>query len=150
VDAKHLGGGPPRPPRADGHAEPLGALLVERGVLGSAELDQALAAQEERGGKLGEILLDRGLVSRPLLDRALARQDGVVLETEGGFGSGLRNLIERRHLERAGVRIDAIDPDQFGGLDVDAPPQSAERRRRERRRGPDRRGGAEAPGEPDA
>jgi len=46
---------------------------------------------------LGEILLRRGLVPGPALVRLLARQSELKLEVEGGFGSGLRHAIELRH-----------------------------------------------------
>ena len=135
-------------PRGDGpgqrsaeNADPLGALLVESGVVAEVEIDRALAAQKDGGGQLGEILLQRGLISRPLLDRTLARQAGVVLEAEHGFGSGLRALIERRHLEKAGVHTQPVDLDgalrEAVGPEALLPPK--ERRCRDRRTQPDRR-----------
>jgi hypothetical protein len=84
----------------------LGGLLIEQGVLGQQEVEWALAEQVKSGRKLGEILIERDLLSRPFLARVLARQAGVALEDEGGFGSGLRALIERRHLERSGLSAD--------------------------------------------
>lgn len=96
-------------------SEPLGVLLRAHGVLDESEVDRALADQQRSGGQLGQILLEQGLISRPLLDRVLAQQAGIVLEAEAGFGTGLRGLIERRHLERSGVRLPKIDP---GGLDM--------------------------------
>lgn len=86
----------------------LGSMLVEQGLLSQAELKQALKDQKQTGGKLGEILLAQGKVSRPLLDRFLANQGGVVLEEELGFGSGLRAMIEQRHLERSGIPVRLI------------------------------------------
>jgi hypothetical protein len=87
-------------------------LLREQGVLGEADVQRALAEQARTGEPLGQILLSHGLVSRPLLDRILARQAGVVLEAESGFGSGLRGLIEQRHLERAGVQVTRLDVEE--------------------------------------
>ena len=78
----------------------LGALLSQQGEVTNDEVDQALTTQVENGDPLGEILVEKGAVSRPVLDRALAEQSGVVLHFEGGFGTGLRAEIERRH--RAG------------------------------------------------
>ena len=89
-----------------GQRVPLGALLIEQGLLGQKDLDWALGEQATSRRKLGEILIERDLISRPLLARVLAQQAGVELDGEGGFGSGLRALIERRHLERAGFSAD--------------------------------------------
>jgi hypothetical protein len=78
---------------------PLGMLLIESGLLTDEELEHALALQAESGKLLGEILVTSGLVTKIELARALARQYGVELEEEGGYGSGLRSEIERRHLD---------------------------------------------------
>jgi hypothetical protein len=110
-------------------------MLVARGFLREADLEQALTDQKMTGGRLGEILLARGKVSRPLLDRLLARQAGVALEAEVGFGSGLRAMIEQRHLERSGVSARPIDSDSCGNNDVVRP----DRRLLERRLRVDRR-----------
>jgi DNA repair exonuclease SbcCD ATPase subunit len=79
---------------------PLGALLVEKGLLTAEELEDALAAQQTSGKRLGQILIDRGHVSGPALTNALAEQYGIELKTEEGFGTGLRAEIERRHSTR--------------------------------------------------
>lgn len=63
---------------------PLGALLVEKGLLTGAELEQALAEQRRTGRVLGEILVTRGYVSGLALARALADQHGVQLRPKGG------------------------------------------------------------------
>ena len=119
---------------------PLGSLLLEQGVVGEPEIQRALADQKRTGEPLGQILLGRGLLSRPLLDRILAHQAGVVLEAESGFGSGLRGLIERRHLERVGVQVGDLDAETRAS---DAPDDrqignrraNGDRRRRGRRAG---------------
>ena len=120
----------------------LGALLVEHGVVAPAEVESALVRQTQSGGRLGEILLERQLLSRPLLERILARQAGVVLEEEDGFGTGLRALIEYRHLQRSGRSsgyVDAGGPlrDAVGLLRGVSP---GDRRSCDRRAGRDRRG----------
>ena len=79
------------------HWRPLGTLLVERGLLTAAELEDALALQEQTGERLGQILIKQGLVSHPALTDTLAEQYGIELKAESGFGTGLRSLIERRH-----------------------------------------------------
>jgi hypothetical protein len=77
---------------------PLGTLLVEKGLVTKEELEGALAEQERTGRRLGEVMLERGVVSVPRLTRVLLEQAGVDMTSESGFGSGLRDEIERRAL----------------------------------------------------
>jgi hypothetical protein len=121
-------------PRTGSEGPPLGVLLLEDGLVSPEDLARALVDQGRSGSRLGEILREWGLVSRPLLDRMLARQSGVVLETEDGFGAGLRGRIERRHLERVGVSMRKVR-----SPDPPAPPL-VDRRLGERRTHDDRRG----------
>ena len=58
---------------------PLGKLLVDLEFLTESQLERALAAQREDGGRLGEILVSRGLLSGAELAQALAEQHGVEL-----------------------------------------------------------------------
>jgi hypothetical protein len=71
-------------PEAVDHAQfpwrPLGSLLVDQGLLTSAELDRALAEQRRSGRLLGQVLVRRGYVNATSLVRALAEQHGVGLE----------------------------------------------------------------------
>ena len=62
---------------------PLGKLLVEKNFLKREELEQALAEQQESGGRrlLGEILVGSGFLSGVSLARALAEQQGLELES---------------------------------------------------------------------
>lgn len=62
---------------------PLGALLVDKGLLSGADLELALAEQRRTGRVLGEILVGRGYVSGLALARALAEQHGVELRPRG-------------------------------------------------------------------
>ena len=59
--------------------QPLGALLVERGLLTADELEQALAEQRRTGRVLGQVLVSRGYVSGSSLVQVLAEQHGVGL-----------------------------------------------------------------------
>jgi hypothetical protein len=77
--------------------KPLGELLVERGLLTTEELDDALREQEVTGERLGAILVARKAVPSVVLTTLLAEQVGVELETQGGFGSGLFSKIAERH-----------------------------------------------------
>ena len=83
----------------------LGTVLVTQGIVESDELNEALMDQAENGKQLGEILLERGAICRPELDRAIAGQEGLDLDEEIGFGSGLRAEIERRHRLRRDFSI---------------------------------------------
>ena len=62
---------------------PLGAILVERGLLTEDLLKGALREQRRSGRLLGEILVEAGLVSAFSLTRALSEQHGVHLKTNG-------------------------------------------------------------------
>lgn len=62
----------------------LGQLLVERGLLGPGELEEALAEQRQSGRRLGEILVARKLISGAELICVLAAQYGVELKLEPG------------------------------------------------------------------
>lgn len=56
---------------------PLGHLLVEKGLVRAADLEDALAEQQRTGRRLGEILVAHGAISGPALTRALAEQCGI-------------------------------------------------------------------------
>ena len=67
------------PSQPDQAWRPLGKLLVDLEFLTESQLDRALTAQREDGGRLGEILVSRGLLSGGELAQALAEQHGVEL-----------------------------------------------------------------------
>jgi hypothetical protein len=77
--------------------KPLGELLVERGLLTTEQLDDALDEQAVTGERLGAILVARKVVPGVVLTTLLAEQVGLKLETQGGFGSGLFSKIAERH-----------------------------------------------------
>jgi type IV pilus assembly protein PilB len=56
---------------------PLGALLIEEGLLTDAQLDAALAEQATSGKPLGRLLIEQGMISEVELVRTLARQVGL-------------------------------------------------------------------------
>jgi predicted nucleic acid-binding protein len=60
---------------------PLGRVLVDRGVLAQAELEEALHVQRESGRRLGEILVERGYVTAQTLVSAVIAQHGLEEET---------------------------------------------------------------------
>jgi hypothetical protein len=57
----------------------LGELLVERGLIGPADLEDALVEQRATGRRLGEVLVSRGALGGAELTRALAEQYGIEL-----------------------------------------------------------------------
>jgi type IV pilus assembly protein PilB len=60
-----------------GDATPLGALLIDEGLLTDAQLDAALAEQTRSGKPLGRLLIESGTISEAELVRTLARQVGL-------------------------------------------------------------------------
>ena len=65
------------PPAPQHKGTPLGALLVERGILSEDQLSEALTAQTSRGERLGDVLVQFGLISERELAGALAEQAGL-------------------------------------------------------------------------
>ena len=53
-------------------AKRIGAFLLEEGLLQSAQLEQAISLQEQRGGKIGEILIGMGCLSEETYQQSLA------------------------------------------------------------------------------
>jgi type IV pilus assembly protein PilB len=60
-----------------GDATPLGALLIDEGLLTEVQLDAALAEQGRSGKPLGRLLIESGTISEAELVRTLARQVGL-------------------------------------------------------------------------
>lgn len=68
--------------------EPLGSLLVKRGLITPEQLEQALAEQKTSGEPLGAIVVARGFAAPATVAQALATQHGGLLKTEYGFATG--------------------------------------------------------------
>src|SRR5262245_42149357 len=93
---------------------PLGALLVEKGLLTEQELEAALAEPRRAGRLVGPILVERGILSAFALARALSEQHGVELQTEAELeAKAIRNpgwrplgrlLVEEGYVTRAELR----------------------------------------------
>jgi len=62
---------------------PLGALLVDEGLLTAIELEEALAEQQQSNRLLGQILVDGGYLTGFSLTRVLAKQHGIELRPTG-------------------------------------------------------------------
>ena len=73
--------GPPGP-------SPLGAILVQRGVLTEEQLAFALDEQKRTGEQIGEVIVRLGLALAPSVAQALATQHGSPLKTEYGYAVG--------------------------------------------------------------
>jgi hypothetical protein len=89
----------------DSDKRPLGQLLVDAGLLSSADLEEVLAKQRDSGLPLGRMLVDGGYVAAHSIAMALAEQHGGLLKTEYGFATG-----------RAGIR-----PSELRGVDEPIP-----------------------------
>jgi hypothetical protein len=72
---------------------PLGALLVEEGLLSAGDLEHALEEQRRTGRLLGQILVARDCVTGVALARALARQHGVELRSVPGVEEAAASTI---------------------------------------------------------
>ena len=71
----------------------LGEILLQRRLISSAQLDEALAEQRANGGRLGEILVRRGELQPRELKAALAEQSrsfmlAAALLVNGGVSAG--------------------------------------------------------------
>lgn len=58
----------------------LGDLLIGKGLITNAQLEDALATQQRMGGRLGEILVVDGALTLTELQGALAEQHGLEAE----------------------------------------------------------------------
>ena len=86
--------GAPSPDRPQEAWQPLGALLVTKGFVSDAELEQALAEQRQsKGRRLGEILVGLGHLSGAGLALALAEQHGLDLGTEEELEAHVETVI---------------------------------------------------------
>ena len=72
---------PPGPP-------PLGAILVQRGLLTQEQLNAALAENKRTGEPTGEVIVRLGFASAATIAQALATQHGGPLKTEYGYAVG--------------------------------------------------------------
>jgi hypothetical protein len=65
----------------------LGQHLLDRAAITETQLEQAVALQQQLGGRLGTCLLELGLLTEPLLLQALSEQLGVPAATESDLSS---------------------------------------------------------------
>ncbi len=63
------------PPAGDqAPSKRLGEILIEEGFIGTAQLEEALAVQRERGGYIGQIMVEMGLVKQEAVVSCLVKQ----------------------------------------------------------------------------
>lgn len=79
VPQKHnpLPTGAAKPQAGEASRKRIGELLVGQGLITAAQLNEALAAQQERGGKIVENLIALGHLDAASFTRFIARQPGV-------------------------------------------------------------------------
>jgi type IV pilus assembly protein PilB len=86
-----------------GDATPLGALLIDEGLLTDAQLDAALAEQTRSGKPLGRLLIESGTISEAELVRTLASQVGLEFvdlndrAVDGSVASVVSESLARRY-----------------------------------------------------
>jgi len=101
---------------------PLGRVLVDRGAIAEAELEEALHVQRETGRRLGEILVERGYATAQALVSAVIEQHGLEEETpaaavvatpttghEETYQVEDHGSEEARVVFRTGAFLDAVD-----------------------------------------
>jgi type IV pilus assembly protein PilB len=62
---------------ATGARRLLGQILKEHRAVNQGQIQEALAAQRERGGQIGQILIELGMVTKDQVLKALAEQSGM-------------------------------------------------------------------------
>jgi type IV pilus assembly protein PilB len=75
----------------------LGELLVKEGLLNEVQLEKAIAAQRQEGGRLGEVLVRLGLVKEDQMVAVLGKQLNVPYFS---LGTGMLKPAADQGLER--------------------------------------------------
>jgi 3-deoxy-D-manno-octulosonate 8-phosphate phosphatase KdsC-like HAD superfamily phosphatase len=88
----------------------LGDIVVERKLITSQQLDEALAVQRANGGKLGEILVDLGFLTRVALAGVIAEQWDSMRLTQGGQKAAVAPVAPAGSPAEAALRerVDAL------------------------------------------
>jgi cellulose synthase/poly-beta-1,6-N-acetylglucosamine synthase-like glycosyltransferase len=121
----------PAQPTLAPELEPLGARLVERGIISAAELSEALALQVRWGGRLGEVLINELGVNEAAVAGTLADQLGLPLVDLGQLQPSVHALqdideplmaahrlipIERSEDELTVAMVDPLDEDAIANV----------------------------------
>lgn len=83
---------------------PIGAILVDLGLLRLDQAERVLDIQRERGGRFGEVAVTLGFTTRPQLEMALAIQRGAPIllpDDRQRMGAPLRTMLDDTRLMRA-------------------------------------------------
>lgn len=81
----------------------LGELLIKEGLLSQADLEKAITAQKQEGGRLGEIIVKLGITQEEEIIRVLGKQLGIPYFTLGTgmlkptIGQKLENFIPHEY-----------------------------------------------------
>lgn len=75
----------------------LGELLVQEGLISSAQLEKAIAIQKQEGGRLGEILIKLGMVKEDQMVAVLGKQFNIPYFS---LGTGMLKPATDQELER--------------------------------------------------
>lgn len=109
---------------------PLGALLLEEGLITIAELKRALLEARDRGRRLGEVLVEQGLVDERTLASLVAEQEELDFVDLGKYDldpEAVALLAEKTAREHEGVAygfneravlVAVADPVDGAGLDA--------------------------------
>ncbi|MDI6771831.1 MAG: type II secretion system ATPase GspE [bacterium] len=107
----------------------LGEILVEAGLITSAQLEQALAAQHASGDRLGKVLVSRGLTTQEAISKAVAGQMGIEYVSVQAIGipeevlTALPETLIRRYqviplrIEGNALVVGMVDPLDVVALD---------------------------------
>ncbi len=88
----------------------LGTLLVERGLLTAAQLQEALLEQQREGVPLGQAVVRLGFVSPATVAQALATQHGGLAKTEFGMAVGFDTTLAGPERAAPPVSVDDLGP----------------------------------------
>src|SRR5881394_3389326 len=121
---------PARKPARDLAGLPLGEIMLAHGAVTREKLDEALAAQAERGGRLGEVLISIKACSEEQVLKALAAQLELPYQMRLGADEVSQDLIGKvpinfakqarlmpLRMEDDHVVVAVADPMDTGALD---------------------------------
>jgi type IV pilus assembly protein PilB len=93
----------------------LGKILLQEGLIGEVQLQDALRRQEQRGGKLGQILVEMKALDEESLMGALSRQLGI-RRAQIPRGGGLVGKLLERIPEGTATRCRLVPVREEGGI----------------------------------
>lgn len=88
----------------NGSVQPIGALLLERGLVEQSDIERSLVIQEQYHSRIGAILVRTGAISEDALLPVLAEQLGVRFLLQGEFPSQGAGILAA--MQSSGLPID--------------------------------------------